>query len=108
MSNMKKVLVLGPMHEEGMKLLRAREDVTFEVLHDVSEESILKHIDGVNGLAVRVAQISRKIVEAAPAFRSSPATVWATTRSMWMPAAITGWPSPSLRVRTRRRSPNRR
>ena len=35
MSNMKKVLVLGPMHEEGMKLLRAREDVTFEVLHDV-------------------------------------------------------------------------
>ena len=66
MSNMKKVLVLGPMHEEGMKLLRAREDVTFEVLTDISEESILKHIDGVNGIAVRVAQISRKIVEAAP------------------------------------------
>ena len=38
----------------------------FTVLDDTSEENILAHIDGVNGLAVRVAKITRKIIEAAP------------------------------------------
>jgi D-3-phosphoglycerate dehydrogenase len=66
MSNKKKVLVLGPMHEEGMKLLRSRDDVEFQVLTDITEENILANMDGVNGIAVRVAQINRKIIEASP------------------------------------------
>lgn len=64
-SNKKKVLILSPLHPDGMALFDGREDVEVEVLHDVSEENILKHIKGVHGIGVRVATISRKIIEAA-------------------------------------------
>lgn len=64
-SNKKKVLILGPLHPDGMALFDGRDDIEVEVLHDTSEDSILKHIDGVHGIGVRVAKISRKIIEAA-------------------------------------------
>lgn len=63
-SNKKKVLILGALHPDGMALFAGRDDVEFEVLHDVSEENVLRHMAGVNGIAVRVAKITRRIVEA--------------------------------------------
>lgn len=65
-SNRKKILILGALHPDGMALLQGRGDVEYEVLHDVSEENILRHMDGVCGLAVRVARITRRIIEASP------------------------------------------
>lgn len=65
-SNRKKVLILGALHPDGMALLQSRGDVEHEVLHDVSEENILRHMDGVCGLAVRVARVTRRIVESSP------------------------------------------
>lgn len=64
MSNKKKVLVLKEMNETGMNLLRSRPDVEFEILDDVSEENIIANIKGVHGIAVRVAKITRAIMEA--------------------------------------------
>lgn len=63
-SNRKKVLILGAMHPDGMKLFEGRGDIEFEVLTDVSEENILRHMAGVNGIGVRVAKITRRIIEA--------------------------------------------
>jgi D-3-phosphoglycerate dehydrogenase / 2-oxoglutarate reductase len=63
-SNTKKVLILGALHPDGMALFEGREDVEYEVLHDISEENILRHVEGVHGIAVRVAKITRRIVEA--------------------------------------------
>lgn len=63
-SNRKKVLILGALHPDGMRLFEGRGDVEFEVLTDVSEENILRHMAGVNGIGVRVAKITRRIVEA--------------------------------------------
>lgn len=63
-SNKKKVLILGVLHPDGMALFDARGDIEFEVLNDVSEENVLRHMAGVNGIAVRVARITRRIVEA--------------------------------------------
>ncbi|GHD46300.1 D-3-phosphoglycerate dehydrogenase [Thalassobaculum fulvum] len=63
-SNKKKVLVLGVIHPEGMALLEGRDDVEFEVLTDYSEANVLRHIEGVHGIAVRVAPVTRRIIEA--------------------------------------------
>jgi len=64
-SNKKKVLVLGALHPDGMALFGGRDDVEFEVLEDVSEANVLRHAPGTHGIAVRVAKITRQIIEAA-------------------------------------------
>ncbi|MEQ9333392.1 hydroxyacid dehydrogenase [Thalassobaculum sp.] len=64
-SNRKKVLVLGTLHPDGMALLEGRDDVEFEVIEDISEENLLRHAPGTHGIAVRVARITRSIIEAA-------------------------------------------
>ncbi len=64
-SNRKKVLVLGRLHPDGMALFEGRADVEVEVLDDISEANILRHVPGTHGIAVRVARITRAIVEAA-------------------------------------------
>lgn len=64
-SNRKKVLILGALHADGMALFDGREDVEYQVLTDFSEENVLRHVPGTHGIAVRVAKISRAIIEAA-------------------------------------------
>lgn len=64
-SNKKKVLVLGALHPDGMALFDGRDDVEYQVLEDVSEENVLRHAPGTHGIAVRVAKITRQIIEAA-------------------------------------------
>ena len=53
-TNKKKVLILGPMHADGMALFDGRDDVEAEVLHDISPENIIRHIPGVHGVGVPV------------------------------------------------------
>src|SRR3546814_20401836 len=67
--NRKKVLVVGRLHHDGLRLLEGRGDVEFEVLDDGSEENILRHMAGVAGIAVRIARITRRIVEASDALQ---------------------------------------
>ena len=64
-SNRKKVLILGTLHPDGMALFEGRDDVEVEVLEDFSEENVLRHVKGTHGIAVLVAKISRRIIEAA-------------------------------------------
>lgn len=64
-SNRKKVLILGTLHLDGMALFDGRDDVEVQVLEDVSEANVLRHVPGVHGIAVRAARISRTIIEAA-------------------------------------------
>src|SRR3546814_255262 len=67
--NRKKVLVVGRLHHDGLRLLEGRGDVEFEVLDDGSEENILRHMAGVAGIAVRIARITCRIVEASDALQ---------------------------------------
>lgn len=64
-SNKKKVLILGALHPDGMALFEGRDDVEVRLLEDVSQENVLRHVPGTHGIAVRVAKITREIVEAA-------------------------------------------
>ncbi len=59
-----KVLMLQAIHEDGIKLFDDRFELI--VAKDPSPAAVLKELDGVQGIIVRVAGCSREIIEAAP------------------------------------------
>ena len=64
-SNKYKVLVVQGLHEQGLKMLKNRTDIEFNVLMSDDENEILEAAKDVNGITVRTAKISSKIIEAA-------------------------------------------
>ena len=63
--NRKRVLILGPMHPDGMALFDGRDDIDVEVVADLSPEVIRAKVPGVHGIGVRVAKIDRAVIDAA-------------------------------------------
>ena len=64
-SNKYKVLVVQGLHEKGLEMLKERTDIEFNVLMSDDENEILEAAKDVNGITVRTAKISSKIIEAA-------------------------------------------
>lgn len=61
-----KVAVVGPIHEEGMKLFRERQDIEVDIVQDLSTEGIKKAIADVDGITIRTQLLPKDILEAAP------------------------------------------
>ena len=64
-SNKYKVLVVQGLHEQGLEMLKNRTDIEFNVLMSDDENEILEAAKDVNGITVRTAKISSRIIEAA-------------------------------------------
>ena len=64
-SNKYKVLVVQGLHEQGLQMLKKRTDIEFNVLMSDDENEILEAAKDVNGITVRTAKISSRIIEAA-------------------------------------------
>ena len=64
-SNKYKVLVVQGLHEQGLQMLKNRTDIEFNVLMSDDENEILEASKDVNGITVRTAKISSRIIEAA-------------------------------------------
>ena len=64
-SNKYKVLVVQGLHEQGLQMLKNRTDIEYNVLMSDDENKILEAAKDVNGITVRTAKISSKIIEAA-------------------------------------------
>ena len=62
-TNKKKVLMVQGLHEEGQKLLRARDDIEVITIMSSDEDEIMEAAKDVHGITVRTANISRKIIE---------------------------------------------
>ena len=62
-TNKKKVLMVQGLHEEGQKLLFARDDIEPITIMSANENEILEAARDVHGITVRTANISRKIIE---------------------------------------------
>jgi D-3-phosphoglycerate dehydrogenase len=62
-TNKKKVLMVQGLHEEGQKLLLARDDIEPITIMSADENEILEAAKDVHGITVRTANISRKIIE---------------------------------------------
>ncbi len=65
MENMRKVLLLGPMPPAATDLFEAREDITYEMITDVSAENLLPRMKGVHGITVRTALVTPELIAAA-------------------------------------------
>ena len=64
-SNKYKILVVQGLHQQGLQMLKNRTDIEFNVLMSDDENEILEAAKDVNGITVRTAKISSRIIEAA-------------------------------------------
>ena len=64
-SNKYKILVVQGLHQQGLQMLKNRTDIEFNVLMSDNENEILEAAKDVNGITVRTAKISSRIIEAA-------------------------------------------
>ncbi|MDB4239045.1 hydroxyacid dehydrogenase [Alphaproteobacteria bacterium] len=62
-TNKKKVLMVQGLHEEGVKLLKQRNDIEAITIMSSDEDEIMEAAKDVHGITVRTANISRKIIE---------------------------------------------
>lgn len=66
---MKRVLVVAPIHADGLQLLRTRADVEVQVLEDTSIEAISKAMPGANAITVRLADLPSELLALADDLR---------------------------------------
>ena len=62
---MKKILVIQPIHEEGINLLKDNSDFKYEVVDNVDTEFLKSKIKDCDGISIRTAKLSGDVIEAA-------------------------------------------
>ena len=65
MNKMFKIGIIQNIHEEGIKLLKENRNFQYEILDDISEESLLKKIHLFDAVTLRVAPLSNKVLSKA-------------------------------------------
>ena len=62
---MKKILIIQPIHEEGINLLKDNSDFEYEVVDNIDTEFLKSKIKDCDGISIRTAKLSGDIIEAA-------------------------------------------
>jgi D-3-phosphoglycerate dehydrogenase len=62
---MKKILVIQPIHEAGIKLLETNPNYEFEVVENVDAEFLKSKIKDCDGASIRTAKLTSDVIEAA-------------------------------------------
>ena len=62
---MKKILVIQPIHEAGIELLKNNPNYEFEVVENVDPEFLKSKIKDCDGASIRTAKLTRDVIEAA-------------------------------------------
>ena len=62
---MKKILVIQPIHEEGMNLLKDNSDFEYEIVDNIDTEFLKSKIKDCDGISIRTAKLSGDVIEAA-------------------------------------------
>ena len=66
MPTRRKVICIQPIHDAGMDILRARDDIELIVPADAAPQTWQHHLADAEGIVVRVTKIPRWIIEQAP------------------------------------------
>ena len=64
-----KVAVVGPIHEDGMKLFYERSDINVSVVQDLSPAGIAKGVTGVDAITIRTQRLPKETLALAPDLR---------------------------------------
>ena len=62
---MKKILVIQPIHEAGIELLKSNSNYEFEVVENVDPEFLKSKIKDCEGVSIRTAKLTADIIQAA-------------------------------------------
>ena len=62
---MKKILVIQPIHEKGINLLKDNSDFEYEVVDNIDTEFLKSKIKDCDGISIRTAKLSGDVIEAA-------------------------------------------
>ena len=62
---MKKILVIQPIHQEGINLLKDNSDFEYEVVDNIDTEFLKSKIKDCDGISIRTAKLSGDVIEAA-------------------------------------------
>ena len=62
---MKKILVIQPIHEEGINLLKNNSEFKYEVVDNVDTEFLKSKIKDCDAISIRTAKLNGKVIEAA-------------------------------------------
>ena len=62
---MKKILIIQPIHQEGIKLLQNNSEYEFEVVENIEINFLKNKIKNCDGVSIRTAKLSREVIEAA-------------------------------------------
>ncbi len=62
---MKKILIIQPIHQEGIKLLQNNSEYEFEVVEDIEINFLKSKIKECHGVSIRTAKLSGEVIEAA-------------------------------------------
>jgi D-3-phosphoglycerate dehydrogenase len=65
----KKVLLLQPIHDAGLALLRERKDIQFRIASDISEKTLVREASDVHAIIARASPVTRAIIDAATELR---------------------------------------
>lgn len=61
----KKVLVIQPLRDEALALLKARDDISYAITTDFSESNLLARVSDVDAITIRDAPLPRSVLDAA-------------------------------------------
>ena len=62
---MKKILIIQPIHQEGIKLLQNNSEYEFEVVENIEINFLKNKIKDCDGVSIRTAKLSGEVIEAA-------------------------------------------
>ncbi len=62
---MKKILIIQPIHQEGIKLLQSNSAYEFEVVENIETNFLKNKIKDCDGISIRTAKLSGDVIEAA-------------------------------------------
>ena len=62
---MKKILIIQPIHQEGIKLLQNNSEYEFEVVENIEINFLKNKIKNCDGVPIRTAKLSGEVIEAA-------------------------------------------
>jgi len=63
MSSKKKILIIQPIHADGIKLLEENSDYEFEIVENTEKEFLKSKIKDCDGISIRTAKLSSEVIE---------------------------------------------
>ena len=63
MSNKKNILIIQPIHEEGIRLLESNPNYNYEIIEEIKLDDIKNKIQNCDGLSIRTAKLPGEIID---------------------------------------------